>query len=140
MSAMSFSALSALVTDLVPDTGARLKPGALHRARWRAARVQYSKDRPTAQLEDVTTVAGNPPAAAGRLGGGVGAHEHRIPAGQFPPVFLGPAEFGLLSAPSGDEIGLLTAVPAGEVLRVRLYGAAWAHRDPRHLHDPRRAL
>ena len=114
---MSFSALSALVTDLVPDTGARLKPGALPRA-LEAARVQYSKDRPTAQLEDVTTVAGNrqPLPAAWAAGSALTSIEY--PAGQFPPVFLGPAEFGLLSAPSGDEIGLLTAVPAGEVLRV----------------------
>lgn len=114
---MSFSALSDLVTDLVPDTGARLTAGAMGRA-LEAARVQYSKDRPRLVLEDITAVAGNRQALPLGWLPGAALVSLEYPVGQFPPVMLGPAEFGLLSTPAGDEIGLLNAVPAGEVLRV----------------------
>lgn len=116
---MSFSALLSLIDDLVPDTGARLKPGAHERA-IEAARVQYSSDRPRVVLFDVVAVAGKIQAvpldweqAWSELQG------IEYPVGEFPPVFLPANACGVLSTPSGDAIGLLSAATAGDVLRLQ---------------------
>lgn len=116
---MSLSAIQSLIDDLVPDTGGRLKAGALDRA-VEAARVHYSADRPLRLITDIEVLtAGNSvPLPAGWEPDFSVLQEVEYPVGNMPPSMLKPAAYAVIQSPSGSVIYVLDAVPAGATVRV----------------------
>lgn len=107
-----------LMTQRVQDTDQRLSSDDFDRA-LRAAVVQYSQDSPMAEVTDVLADGTNALALPAEYDEGFSeVLTIEYPVGRFPPRFLTNEQWGVLSAPSGQSIGLLNSVPVGATVRV----------------------
>jgi hypothetical protein len=106
--------VQALVDDLVRDDVSRVTPDQRDRAIGLAV-VQYSKDRPRREVDDVTAPGGyrlDLPAGAIR----VEAVEY--PVDQAIPAWLAPSSWAHYQAPGGASLRFMRHIPAGAVVRL----------------------